>query len=86
MGKCRIFERSVCRQKGQNPNGTKLRASGSKFSNIREQNQNWPNLKGIQYILVQNLLKQMTEFGYKSVCSQLAITHYVATNKIIHVY
>jgi hypothetical protein len=28
----------------------------------------------------------MTEFDYKSVYSQLATTHYVATNKIIHMY
>ena len=28
----------------------------------------------------------LTEFGYKLVCSQLAITHYVVTKKIIHVY
>ena len=28
----------------------------------------------------------MTEFGYKSVCSQLITTHYVSTDKIIHVY
>ena len=27
-----------------------------------------------------------TEFGYKLVCSQLVTTHYVATNKGIHVY
>jgi hypothetical protein len=27
-----------------------------------------------------------TEFGYKPVCSQLATTHYVTTNKIIYVY
>ena len=26
------------------------------------------------------------EFGYKPVCSQLTITHYVSTTKIIHVY
>ena len=27
-----------------------------------------------------------TEFGYKSVCSQLVSAHYVTTNKIIYVY
>ena len=27
-----------------------------------------------------------TEFGYKPIYSQLGTTHYVATNKIIHVY
>ena len=31
-------------------------------------------------------IKLRTEFGYKSVCSQLATTHYVSTNKIMHVY
>jgi hypothetical protein len=38
--------------KGQNPNETKLRGSGSKLSNIKEQNQNWPNLEGVQCISV----------------------------------
>ena len=28
----------------------------------------------------------MTEFGYKLVCSKYTTTHYVSTNKIIHVY
>ena len=32
------------------------------------------------------MVKICTEFGYKLVCSQLTITHYVATNKIIHIY
>ena len=27
-----------------------------------------------------------TKFGYKLVCTRLTTTHYVATNKIIHVY
>ncbi len=27
-----------------------------------------------------------TEFGYKPVCGQLTTTHYVSTNKIIHLY
>ena len=26
------------------------------------------------------------EFDYKSVCSQFATTHYVATHKIVHMY
>jgi hypothetical protein len=33
--------------KGKYPNRTKLRGRGSKLSNIREQNQNLPNLEGI---------------------------------------
>jgi hypothetical protein len=33
-------------REGQNPNGTKLRESESKLSNIIEQNQNYPNLEG----------------------------------------
>ena len=27
----------------------------------------------------------MTEFGYKLVCNQFTTTHYMSTNKIIHV-
>ena len=30
--------------------------------------------------------KRRTEFDYKSVCNQLVTTHYMATNKIIHLY
>ncbi len=36
----------------QNPNEPKLRGSGPKLSNTREQNKNWPNLEGVQYISV----------------------------------
>jgi hypothetical protein len=32
------------------------------------------------------LFFERTEFGYKPVYYQLTITHYVATNNIIHVY
>ena len=42
-------------RKGQNPNRTKLRGIISKFSNIRKQNQNWPNLKCIQCISIKNI-------------------------------
>ena len=28
----------------------------------------------------------MIEFSYKPICTQLTTTHYVATNKIIHMY
>jgi hypothetical protein len=31
-------------QEDQNPNKTKRRDNGSELLNIREQNQNWPNL------------------------------------------
>ena len=39
-------------------------------------------------ILVQNQQhnKLRTEFDYKPICSQFTTTHYVSTNKIIHVY
>ena len=30
--------------------------------------------------------KRRTEFGYKPICTQFAITHYVTACKIIHVY
>ena len=30
--------------------------------------------------------KVRIEFGYKPICSQLTTTHYVSSNKIIHVY
>ena len=39
-------------------------------------------------ILVQNQQhnKLRTEFDHKPVCNQFTTTHYVSTNKIIHVY
>ena len=43
----------------QNPNGTKLRDIRSKHSNIRKQNQNWPNLKCIQCISVKKKKKSI---------------------------
>lgn len=39
-------------RKGQNPNEPKPEGSRSKFSNIKEQNQNWSNLERVQDILV----------------------------------
>jgi hypothetical protein len=30
--------------------------------------------------------KRRIEFGYKTICTQFAITHYVTAYKIIHVY
>ena len=35
---------------------------------------------------IQSLIDLWIEFGYKVVCSLFATTHYVTTNKIIHVY
>ena len=40
----------------------------------------------IFYILILFTFFNRTEFDYKQVCSQLITTHYVLTNKIIHVY
>ena len=39
-------------------------------------------------ILVQNQQhnKLRTEFDYKPICNRFTTTHYVSTNKIIHVY
>ena len=37
-------------------------------------------------LIFYHFIKQRTEFGYKLVCNQLATTHYVVANKIIHVY
>jgi hypothetical protein len=40
------------RRKGSSTDGLQLRGSRSKFEKIREQNQNWPNLEGIQHISI----------------------------------
>ena len=50
----------------QNPNETKLRGSGSKLSNIREQNQNWSNLESVQCISVLFFLNLMIYFYFKN--------------------
>ena len=35
---------------------SQLRGSESKFENIKEQNQNWPNLKGVECISVLKVI------------------------------
>ena len=37
-------------------------------------------------IVSARMYNKRTEFGYKPICRQLATAHYVAINKIIHVY
>ncbi len=56
-------------REGQNSNGTKLKGSGSKFLNIREQNQNCPNLESIQCSLVSFFL-----FKYENLYIQYVLT------------
>ena len=40
------------KREGSSIDGLQLRGNGSKFEKIREQNQNRPNLEGIQYISI----------------------------------